>query len=509
MEDPHTAQSMRRQFGTWDACALGVMTGSAWPLFGGPKVVMLTFFCAAQETSLYNGGPPGVIYELVAVCLVYFSITACVAELASAMPTSAGVYYWATVTGGRKWGRVLGFYAGWYNAFAYIFATVATSSISAVQLVQMYALFRPDYVSQPWHVLLAYFGCSWISCAIVIFGHRFMARINDVGLVLILAGVLVTIVVCCVMPAVHGAGYSSNRSVWVEWENDTGYESNGLVFLMGMLNGAFAFGVPGPRTDVKIDCISHIAEEATKTFAYLIAIFYAAKDVGAVAAMAYLFPISPIYQQATQSVGGTLGLSLLIFLPSFWAIVGGYVTAGRVVWTLGRGNAVPFAGTLGRISPTLHNPVNAALCVAVLNTLIGLIYLGSKTALSAFATSVVCLNLLAYLAAMLPHLLSGRQGLLPGVFWMRGWVGATVYGVACAFIGFFLVIFNFPYSQPVTAGSMNYTSAVLVGLSIVITACWIWKRRQGYVVSEAFVEEPSLVNEWEEQHGENRDKEQA
>ncbi|RFU78921.1 amino acid transporter [Trichoderma arundinaceum] len=486
------SQPLRRQFGIWDACALGVITGSAWPLFGGIIV-----------TSLYNGGPPGVLYELIVIWLIYVAISACIAELVSAMPTSAGVYYWATITGGPRWGKVVGFYAGWYNCFAYIFATIATSSISAVQIIEMYSLFHPNYAYKGWHVLIAYFACSWIACACVLFGNQRLARINDVGLVLVVAGVIITVAVCAIMPATLKQEYNSNRSVWADWQNGTGYSSNGFVFLMGMLNGAFAFGVP--------DCISHIAEEVINpssvipkaifaqvvigfisTLVYLITIFYAATDLSAVINGTSLFPISVLYQQATGSVAGAFGLLLVVFLPSFWAVIGAYVTAGRMLWTLGRGNASPFADFIGRISSTYQNPLNATICVAVLNTLMGLIYLGSTTALNAFATSFVCLNLLSFLAAILPHLTSGRSRVPRGVFWMKGWWGNVVHAFACIYIVVFLVIFCFPYSQPITPSSMNYSSVVLVGLTIIITICWVWKQRQGYTGGTAEVVEASM-----------------
>ena len=77
--------------------------------------------------------------------------------------------------------------------------------------------------------------------------------INRLGSFLILGGLFVTIVVCAVMPSKTGKGYASNAFVWKDWNNDTGYTSNGFVFLAGMLNGAFAVGTP--------DCVTHIAEE--------------------------------------------------------------------------------------------------------------------------------------------------------------------------------------------------------------------------------------------------------
>lgn len=46
---------------------------------------------------------------------------------------------------------------------------------------------------------------------------------------------------------------ASNSSVWLEWQNLTGWDSDGLVFLMGVLNGAFTIGTP--------DAATHMSEE--------------------------------------------------------------------------------------------------------------------------------------------------------------------------------------------------------------------------------------------------------
>ena len=42
-----------------------------------------------QVTSLYDGGPAGVLYEFVVVSIFYIFIGAALAELASAIPSSA------------------------------------------------------------------------------------------------------------------------------------------------------------------------------------------------------------------------------------------------------------------------------------------------------------------------------------------------------------------------------------------------------------------------------------
>lgn len=80
------AQELDRNFNFMSICSVGVCTGNVWAALGGTIVV-----------ALYNGGPPGVIYELMAVSIFYWIIASLIAELASAVPSSAGVYHWVSL----------------------------------------------------------------------------------------------------------------------------------------------------------------------------------------------------------------------------------------------------------------------------------------------------------------------------------------------------------------------------------------------------------------------------
>lgn len=75
---------LERRFNLLSAIATGIVTGNTWTALGGAIVA-----------SLYNGGPPGIIYEFIAVSIFYWLIAASIAELASAIPASGGVYHWA------------------------------------------------------------------------------------------------------------------------------------------------------------------------------------------------------------------------------------------------------------------------------------------------------------------------------------------------------------------------------------------------------------------------------
>ena len=51
-------------------------------------------------------------YDSIVISFFYWLIAACIAELASAIPSFAGVYHWAFITAGPKYGRATRWFAG-------------------------------------------------------------------------------------------------------------------------------------------------------------------------------------------------------------------------------------------------------------------------------------------------------------------------------------------------------------------------------------------------------------
>ena len=171
-------------------------------------------------------------------------------ELTSSIPSAGGVYHWASVTPGPRYGRILGFFCGSLNFFGWIFDLASIVSIPSNVAVQMYAVFHPDLEIKPWHVYVAFILITWFCCAVVIFGNRLLPTLNDIGLFLIVVGGLITIIVVAAMPKVH----APNSAVWGDFHaNNAAGWSDGVTFLTGVLNGAFTIGTP--------DAVTHMAEE--------------------------------------------------------------------------------------------------------------------------------------------------------------------------------------------------------------------------------------------------------
>jgi choline transport protein len=209
---------------------------------------------------------------------------------------------------------------------------------------------------------------------------------------------------------------------------------------------------------------------------YLIAIFYSIQDLEAVLSGSTSFPLASIYQQATGTNGGALGLLIVAFLPTFITCIGCYITAGRMFWTLSRDNAAPFSNFFAQVHPTFRNPFNATLLCGIVCTVMGCIYVGSTTAFNAFVGSYIILSTLSYLCAILPHLLTRRANVKPGYFWMGSPIGYIVNGISCVYIVVFIVIFCFPYAMPVSAQSMNYSCLITGGLTIFVAGFWFWRQ---------------------------------
>ena len=194
-------------------------------------------------------------------------------------------------------------------------------------------------------------------------------------------------------------------------------------------------------------------------------------------------PLAAMYQQAMRSQAGTLGLLILFLMDQVAGLPGAYITAGRMLWTLARDDAVPFSGWVRKVDPKWRNPFNAQLVCGVVVTILGAIYVASATAFTAFIGVFAIFTTWSYCAAILPHILGGRKRLehVKGPFWMPAMVAYTLSGTACAYILVFNVIYMFPYVYPVDVTLMNYACVMTVGISILLTGWYLWKRSHGYV----------------------------
>ncbi|KAH7328762.1 amino acid/polyamine transporter I [Stachybotrys elegans] len=468
---------LKRQYGLLGLAGTAITVNNAW--------VVLS---SSISVSLLNGGPAGLIYGLITAVFYYSFIGLSLSELASAFPTSGGVYHWASLAAGPKWGRAVGFFAGWINFYGWMFGLASLVQVCANSAVQLYATYNPDFAPAAWHVYIAYLLILWVSTAAVILANRQIPYTQKLGMVLVIVGGLVTIGVITGVPSEH----ASNQFVWGSFDenNLTGWD-NGVAFMIGVLNGAFTIGTP--------DAITHMAEEAKVPerdlpraimlqisvgglygLAVAIALGYAIVDLSVLQSGGVnAFPLAGIYQQATQSRGATFGLLFIIFISSFCCVIGTVLTNSRTYWALARDNAVPLSHIFQRVSQSLSCPVESTLFVAVVASGLGAIPIGSSIGFSNLTGSFIIISTISYAIPMACNLLTRRKYITPGPFHL-GRYGFLVNGLTVLFIAVFDVFFCFPLALPFDSTTMNYNCVILAGVLIITTVWWFLHATKHY-----------------------------
>ncbi|KAF3762237.1 amino acid transporter [Cryphonectria parasitica EP155] len=474
---------LKRQYGLVGLAGIALTVDNAWIALG-----------SSISVSIANGGPPGVIFGLIVAAFYYSFIGLGLAEFSSSVPTAGGVYHWATIAAGPRWGRMLGFFTGWINFYGWMFDLASLIQITANISVNLYVVYHQStYVYAAWQVYVAYILITWICVLIVVFANRVVPHTQTLGMFFVIAGGLVSIIVVAALPSKH----ASNEFVWGSFvENNVTGWPGGVAFLCGVLNGAFTIGTP--------DAITHMAEELPHpkrdlpraialqiglgflyAFVFAIAIMYAVTDLSALTAGVNTYPLANIYQQAatrsdgTQNLGAQFGLLFIIWCSSMLCCIGTTVTNSRIYWALARDNAVPFSGFFSKVSERLSCPVPATLFVAVIATGLGAIPIGSSTAFLDLTGSFIILTTVSYAIPFIGNVMTRRQNFPPGPFHLGKW-GDAVNIIAVVLIMFFNIFYCFPYALPTTAESMNYNSVILVGVMFITAAWWFIHARTNY-----------------------------
>lgn len=212
---------------------------------------------------------------------------------------------------------------------------------------------------------------------------------------------------------------------------------------------------------------------------FTLSLMFSVQDLEAVANSP--IPIVEVFMQTTASTPATILFVSCLFTMYFSGGVACFTTAGRLAWAFARDDGLPFSKFFAKVHPTLEVPVNATLLCSAFVTVYCVIYIGSTTAFNSILNMCILSLYITYAIPQGIVLFRGRDKALPVRSLRLGRLGPFVNGFSCLYVSLYTVLFCFPVFLPTTAASMNYVSAVLVVILVIVSCVWFGGKRNTFV----------------------------
>lgn len=445
-----------------------------------------------------NGGPIAISIGWPLISFLILIIGLCMSELASAYPTSGGIYWWASKLGGAK----AGFFAGWLNLIGLLAINASVVYGAATFLNIVLGAYFPDYASNFlkgdainqqffWFAVIMLF-ITVLNC----FGSKVQAIFNNVSVWWHVFGAALIIAVLIIAPTEH----QSLKWMFTAQINNSGFAGNTMYWLYVLPLGFLLT----QYTITGFDASAHLSEETqgahlTAAKGIWKSIFYSAVG-GYILLMAFLYAATKpdhvsSFDAAVNPFGGGSVIAILYnsLSPFMFKLVLVISTAGqlfcaiacltscsRMMFAFSRDGAVPGHRHWSKINKNFV-PLNAVLASSVIGIVITLPALwksprGIPTAFYAIV-SVGIIGL--YLAFLIPIWLRWRAG---KSFQAGEWTLGNKYRwmnlVAVIEILVIAVYFVLPFEPAAVPGNEHFTwvavnyAPILVGVTLLLL--WIW-----------------------------------
>jgi amino acid transporter len=146
----------------------------------------------------------------VVVLILDECIALSLSELASRYPTSAGPYYWSFQLASPKYRTVLSFITGWTWLIGNWTITLSVNFGFASLVAATVNLFQPDFVVEPWQLLLIFYALCFLTFFVVAFGNKILPMVDTICAVFTAISILVTLITLSVKAGVgrHSPSYT-------------------------------------------------------------------------------------------------------------------------------------------------------------------------------------------------------------------------------------------------------------------------------------------------------------
>lgn len=454
------AQELNRQFSLLTLGALCVCLMATWEALS-----------SVVAPALVSGGAPCLFYNLILSTVCTVCIASSLGEIASIYPTAGGQYHWVAALCPPSTRSAAAFTTGWISVGGQVVLTSSAAFAAGLQVQSIIILNDDSYIPARWQGMLFYWAILVYALAMNIWGHRLLPTANLVSGFLHGAGFLAILIVLGVMAPKNTASF-----VFKEVTNSSGWESDGISWLVGLISAVYPFlgydaachlaeELPNASRDVPIAMVGSVIVNGVMGLIYGTVLLFSTGPLDALLSTPTGYPFMQIFLDVTKSHGGATFMSLIIIMTAIAATVAGITSTSRTLWAFARDRATPYDQYLSKVNKHSRILIYSVVLVTVLQMLLGFIYIGNTTAFNAILSMAIIGMYSSYIVPI-AYMLFGRKNIKPsdfGPFKLGPTVGPVLNVISLIWMVVVIIFSTFPSAMPVTPQNMNYSIVVMAG----------------------------------------------
>jgi amino acid transporter len=299
-----------------------------------------------------------------------------------------GPAHWVTILAPPRYGQSLGFIMGWLTNAGWFFITAATVLYTAQLTMAIVGAASPGFIIAPWQTYLVY--CAYALLSLSINLPRTFKIVNYMlrAVIFTLNGTAIWLLVALLVRAYPK---QSAHAVFIEFVNQSGWSSDGLVFFLALL--------PAYAALAGLDNATHLTDELEnpqkQVPQVIIGSFFMNFFTALPMIVVYQFcnvdpeslldpiggqPMIQLMLNAFHSLPLTIATTAIMIYGFFVSSAASMITWSRLYWSFSREGSMPFSRTMSKLTSRDNLPIYAICWNTVLLIAIGAISIGSTTA---------------------------------------------------------------------------------------------------------------------------------
>lgn len=484
---------------------------------------ILPSVAATLTFSLGYSGTAGLTWGWILACTGIQCVALSMAELASSMPTSGGLYYTVGVLAPPGWGPFLAYLTGWSNWVGSSSGNPSVNYGNAAMIVALIKLHNPEFVATNAKMFGITLSLTFLCFLCATLPTRWIARLNSTMTWFQTAG-LIVVLIGLPVAATTRPRFRPSGEVWGTVSNGTDWP-NGIAILLSFLTAIWTLSGYDAPFHLSEECSnSQIATPraivATAAFGgvfgwfLVLVLAYLISDLSAINSSPLGQPFIAVLAQVTSRTTAT-AFGIITVICGVFCAQGCAISCSRLAFAYARDGLLPASKLVAAVNSYTRTPVNACIFNFIVNTaMLCLIFAGPIAIGAIFSVAAVG----AYFAFTMPIVLRcfcAGDRWRPGP-WNLGRWGKPIGMYACAYVALMLPLLCFPAARGANLSAENMNWAVVVwGGPLMLAAIFFGLHaRKTYKGPQISIEHLSAVNarkvlEDEESHKEFKHTVQA